>query len=212
LEQVIRAFSGFQVRTGFNGDGSPILQQVPVRMAVTDRMIAAILQNGSENAAITTPCIVVYQTGLSGRRDHLQNVNHVDTRRVTERSIDPATNTYTSSRGRSYTVKRLMPRPFEMTINVDIWTTNLDQKHQLSEQILTIMWPDIFIQNSDTALDWTALTTMSVEEINWSSRTVGSGDSSQIDIMTLTLKLPFWLSAPVQILESRLIETIIQNV
>jgi hypothetical protein len=212
LAQIIRAFSGFQYRTGYNANGAPQLVMVPCRGATTERMVANILSNGSTNAANAVPMICVYQTGLRGRRDAIQNPNHVSTVQVTERDVD-GNGHYTGDRGRSYTVQRLMPRPFEATFNVDLWTSNLDQKHQLVEQIATIFYPDIAIQNSDNPLDWTALTTLHLEdEIQWSSRSVNIGTESEIDVTTFTLRLPFWLSPPAKVQQQKLIEQIIVNI
>lgn len=212
LEQVVRAFSGFKYETGWRGNTPPQQVMVPCRMAVTDRMVASILRNNSENTILSVPMITVFQTGLKGRREDLQNTSHEESVQVRERGVDPGTGRYTDQAGRSYTVTRLMPRPFEMTIQVDIWTANLQQKHQLSEQILTIIYPDFYIQNSDHALDWSAFTLMRVDDINWSSRSFPVGTESEIDIMTITLALPFWLSPPVKVTEQRVIHQIVTNI
>lgn len=216
LNQIVRAFSGFKYQTSSrrNADGTVTpgsLVVVPAMLASTDSMVAQILKNGSDNIAMTAPMIAVYQTGLTGRREALQNVSHVDTRLVTERAIDPETGKYTDKRGRSYAVERPMPRPFEMTVKVDIWTSNMDQKQQLAEQILTVFYPDILIQSSDNALDWTALTSMSIDDIEFTSRSFPIG-TDELEIMSLTLKLPFWLSPPVKIQAQRIIEQIVANI
>jgi hypothetical protein len=213
LEQIVRAFSGFKVRTGWDANRSPIYQIVPCTMAKTDAMVANILRNGSENSMLSAPQIAVYMTGLSNRRADQQNPYHSDTRLVTERAIDPITGQYTSDRGRSYSVERLMPRPFEMAINIDIWTSNMDQKHQLMEQILPIFQPEISIQNSDSALDWSALAQFRLEEINWTSKTIPVGTNmSAMDIATLSFRLPFWLSPPAKVKQQAIIEQIITNI
>ncbi|RYD62554.1 MAG: hypothetical protein EOP83_14315, partial [Verrucomicrobiaceae bacterium] len=216
LEQIVRAFSGFQYQSGQRvlPDGTvvaPQLKVVPCTMAMQDRMVGHILRNNSENTTMATPRITIAHTNLVGRRADLQHPGHVDTRQVTERDYDPLTGKYVvgaidSRPSRSYTVERLMPRPFEMTINVDIWTSNLDQKYQLAEQILTIVYPDFAIQNSDTALDWSALTLMELTDINWSSRSIPVGTESEIDVMTFTFRLPFWLTPPAKVMQQRIIE------
>ena len=48
----------------------------------------------------------------------------------------------TSNCGNAYNVERIMPLPFNMELQVDIWTSNQKQKYQLSEQILLAMWPE----------------------------------------------------------------------
>jgi len=212
LEQIVRAFSGFQYQTGSIAGSPPQLRVVPCRMASTNRLVANILRNQSENTLLAPPMITIWQTGLAGNPDMLQNRAHVDTRQVTERAIDPNTGEYTSARGQSYTVERIMPIPFNMTVQVDLWTSTLDQKYQLEEQILTIMFPNFDIQNSDNALDWTALTTVHVDDISHSSRSIPIGTDNEIDIMTMTLKVPFWLSPPAKIRQQTIIEQIVTNI
>lgn len=212
LAQVVRAFSGFQYTTGWKDGQPPQAMQVPCRLALTDRMVANLIKNGSENTLNTVPMIAVYQTGIAGRRQDVQNLNHVDSRVVQERNIDPVTGKYTETKGHGYTVQRMMPRPFEMTINVDIWTSTTDQKHQLFEQIATIFYPDIYIQNSDNALDWTAMTTMEWVDCQWSSQSIPAGTNEEIDVMTISFRLPIWISPPAKVMQMKLIEQIVSNI
>lgn len=220
LEQVVRAFSGFQYQTGRRtmADGTviqPQLKMVPCTMAYSsDRMVGHIMRNNSENTTMATPRITVSHTNLTGRRQDLQHPGHVSTVHVKERLKDGDSYVVGTEQGpgRSYTVDRLMPRPFEMGINLDIWTSNLDQKYQLAEQILTVCYPDFAIQNSDTAVDWSALTMMELTDINWSSRGIPVGTDSEIDVMTFTFRIPFWLSPPARVTQQRVIEQIITNI
>ena len=212
LEQIVRAFSGFKYMSGSRNGQPPSLQIVPCRMAATNRMDAAILRNQSENTVLTTPMITVWQTGIGYNNDMANNRNHVDTRQIVERAIDPATGQYTNARGRSYTLHRLMPVPLFMNIQVDIWTSNLDQKYQLEEQILTMIVPNFDIQNSDNALDWSALTTVTVEDIVHTSRSIPIGTQDEIDIMTITLRMPFHLNPPAILKQQNLIEQVVTNI
>lgn len=86
------------------------------------------------------------------------------------------------------------------------------QKHQLMEQILTVVYPDFFIQNSDNAMDWSALTTMSLRDINWTSRSIPVGTDNDIEIGTLTFEIPFWLTPPAKVQQQRIIEQIVTNI
>jgi hypothetical protein len=208
LEQVVRAFSGWQYRTGGT---NPQTIMVPCRMALTNSMIASIIQNNSENTLMVCPMITVNLTSLRGRREDVQNPNFVDSRQVVEREI--VNGKYTGNRGNSYTVDRIMPMPFELTIQVDIWTSNIDQKLQLLEQMLTVIYPGFDTQNGTNALDWTALTTMYVEDIIYTSRAIPVGaNAAEIETASIQLKLPFWLTAPAKVKRQTLINQIITNV
>lgn len=221
LQQMVRAFTGFQYMTGrreVNGIViEPQLKIVPCSLAMQDRTVGHILRNNSENTALSAPRITIAHTGLTGRRQDLQHPGHVDTRQVLERDIDPENPTVYANAsgarsGRNYTVQRMMPRPFEMSVNVDIWTSNQSQKYQILEQILVVVYPDFQIQNSDNALDWTAMTMMELTDIQWSSRSIPVGTETEIDVTTLTFRLPFWLSPPAKVMQQRIIEQIITNV
>jgi hypothetical protein len=208
LEQIVRAFSGWQYNTG---GSSPLLTQVPCTMALSNSMVANIINNNSENAMPTCPMITVSLTNLRGRREDVQDPNFVDHRQVVERQI--VNGVYTGNRGNSYTVDRIMPMPFEMQIQVDIWTSNIDQKLQLLEQILTVIYPSFDIQSSVNALDWTALTTVYVEDIIYTSRTLPVGaNANELEIASINLKLPIWITAPAKVKRQTLINQIITNV
>src|ERR1044072_2078740 len=210
LEQLVRAFSGFSYRTRRGGQSAQTLL-VPCHLAQTNRMAAYITQNGSENTMNTVPMITVFQTGLRGRRGDLQNPTFVDNLQVLERNINQGQ--YGQDRGQAYALDRLMPLPFEMDIQVDVWTSNLDQKYQLIEQILLVFYPQFEIQNSDNALDWSAVTICFVEDdLQFSSRSLPIGTSDEIDIMTLRLRVPFWLSPPAMIRKLTRIEEIVANI
>lgn len=211
LEQVVRGFSGFKYSTGRRDGEEPQLIMVPCKLASMDRVVSSIMRNLSENTLLTVPMITVAMVNLTPRRADLQHPAHVDSRKVFERDIDEETGKYLPGRGRSYTVHRMMPRPFMMEIQVDIWTSNMEQKHQLAEQVLTIFFPDISIQNSDNALDWSAMTTMSLESINWSSRSIPVGTENEIDVMTINFNLPFWLNPPAEVIQQKVIEQVVTN-
>jgi len=211
LEQLVRAFSGFSYQTGMRAGQPPQTVLVPCHMAQTNRMVAQIQRNQSENALNTCPMITVFQIGLRGRRADLQNPNYIDSLQIFERDVKD--NKYGSGRGNAYSVDRLMPLPFEMDVQVDLWTSNLDQKYQLIEQILIAIYPQFEIQNSDNALDWSAVTICFVEdELTFSSRTLPIGTSDEIEILSLKLRVPFWLSPPAMIRKLGRIEEVVANV
>ena len=211
LEQLVRAFSGFSYQTGMRNGQPPQTLLVPCHLAQTNRMVAHIEKNLSENTMNAVPMITVFQNGLRGRKADLQNPNYVDSLQVFERNVDGSK--YGGDRGNAYSVDRLMPLPFEMDIQVDIWTSNLEQKYQLIEQILIVIYPQSEIQNSDNALDWSAFNIcFGEDELTFSSRSVPIGANEEIDILTLRLRLPFWLTPPAMIHRLGRIEQVVANV
>lgn len=212
LMQVVRAFSGFQYMSGQRGSVPPSLNIVPCLPAKRNRQAAMIQRNASENTILSVPQITVDMTNFEPDRERMQNINHVDRFQVTERYRDPLTGEYQEGRGNSATIERLMPRPYMMTVQVDIWTSTMDQKHQLLEQIDTMIFPSFDIQNSDNPLDWSALTTVTFESQQWTSLSVPIGTENEIDIATITLKIPIWLTPPALIHRQNVIEQIVTNI
>jgi hypothetical protein len=211
LQQIVRAFSGVQYQTGRLIDGQPERRVVPCRMATTNRMVAALMRNNSDNTLLTVPLITVYRTNIVRKPEMESNRAHVDTLQVTARDVDTFGD-YTSDRGNSYTVQRHMPNPYEMTVQVDIWTSNMDQKDQIMEQFLVLFGRDFDIQNSDNVLDWTALSILKLNEIQYSSRSIPIGTEDEIDVATLTYSMGFWLNPPAKLLTQQRIETVRVNV
>ena len=212
LLQVVRAFSGFQYETGKRADGTTQLKVVPCRMAAQNKQVGTILRDNSENMLLGTPMITVFIKDVEIERDRTQAPGHVSTVQVNELAVDPVTGRYTSESGSKYTVERIMPHPLKLTIQVDIWTSNEMQKHQLFEQIFMAFNVGFDIQSSDNPIDWTAMTTMTLEGITWSSRSIPIGTSDDIDVMSFTFKLPIWVSPPAKVKQQRIIEQIVTNI
>ena len=212
LLQVVRAFSGFQYEGALQPDGTRQLRVVPCRMASQNKQVGTIMRNNSENTLLSTPMITVFIKELEAERDRTQAPGFVSTVQVHERATDPITGEYTGEPGSTYTVERMMPHPLKATIQVDIWTSNELQKHQLFEQIFMAFNVGFDIQSSDNALDWTAMTTMTLDNMTWTSRSVPVGTSDEIDVMSFVFKLPMWISPPAKVKQQKLIHQIVANV
>lgn len=212
IVQVIRALSGFQTEIGRNSDGSVKYRTVPVTYAPQDKQVAAIIKNNSENTVLSTPQMSVYITSIDMSAGRRQSPNFVSTQSVVEREYDQISEKYTAVRGKSYTVEKFMPVPYDITFQVDIWTSNLHQKCELLEQIMVLFNPGIDIQTSTNALDWTALTTMELQSVTWSTRGIPVGTSMDIDLASFTLRVPAWINPPAKVQRQRIIEQIITNI
>jgi hypothetical protein len=103
-----------------------------------------------------------------------------------------------------------MPVPYDMQIKLDIWTTNTQQKWQLAEQILPMFNPSLEIQSTDNYLDWTSLSVVELTGVNYTSRSIPNNEE-QIDIMTLTFTLPFWITMPAKVSKNGIIHKVIAN-
>jgi hypothetical protein len=207
LLQIIRLLSNFTVK--YN-DGTII--RVPVMYGDPDRQAAHIVNQNSENTLSSAPRIAVYISDLDLDRSRLADASFVGKINIRERDIDTETDQYNSSPGRSYTVERPMPTPFTLTVKVDVWSTSTDQKLQILEQILTFFNPSLEIQTTDNYVDWASLTVVELEDVTFSSRSVPQGTTIAIDIATLMLKTPIYLSPPVKVKKLGVITKVVSNI
>jgi hypothetical protein len=205
LVQIIRVFSNFTVKHGDN-----TLHQIPVMYGDQDRQAAVIMRQNSENVVQAVPRIAVYITGLQLDRSRLGDSSYVSKLHFRERDISGSE--YTSGQGRNYTVERLMPTPFKLTVKVDIWASSTEQKLQIMEQILVLFNPSLEIQSTDNYIDWTSLSLLDLTDLTWSSRSVPVGNDSPIDVSTLTLESPIWISPPVKVKKLGVITNIITSI
>ena len=213
LLQFMRIFSGFQVAEGVR-NGTTHYNKVPVRYADMQRMVAHILTKGSENMVNSTPFLACNVTSLLVARDRTQDPMLVSKVQVAERQFDTGSASYGSEKfpGNLYTTDRYMPVPYNLTMNVDVWSGNTDQKLQLLEQILILFNPSIQLQQGDNPLDWTSLYEVELTDIQWSNRSVPAGVDETIDVATLTFILPIWLSPPAKVKRQKIINTIVTNI
>lgn len=210
LTQIIRLLSNFVVRYG---DGT--LVRVPVLYGDPDRQAATIVAQNSENSIQSSPRIAVYITDFDLDRTRLADATFVSKIHVRERATDvdeQGNEFYTSEQGRRYTIERLMPTPFSLTVKVDLWSSSTDQKLQILEQILVLFNPSLEIQTTDNFVDWTSLSVVELEDVNFSSRSVPVGTNSSIDIATLTLKTPVYLSPPVKVKKLGVVTKIVKSI
>ena len=205
--QIIRTLSGFKYQSA---DGKQTV--VPVMYGDMTRQVASIIKENSENKIASAPRIAIYITGLSMDRNRLSDSTHVNKVHIRERQFNTATQTYQQVQGNGYTVERLMPTPYKVTVKADIWATNTEQKLQIMEQILMLFNPSLEIQTTDNFVDWASLSVIELTDITFSSRTIPQGIETDIDIGTLTFETPIWISPPSKVKRLGVIHDIIMNI
>ena len=214
LLQVTRVFSNFQVEYGYETDNpqKKALYRVPVRYGDATRQAQTILQQNSANSLPSTPLMTFHVTNLNYARDRIQEPYFVEKQNVRQRYWDTESESYETTQGTAFTIEKLMPVPYDLEINVDIWTSNTNQKLQILEQILTLFNPGLEIQSTDNFIDWTSLSVMYLEQVTWSSRNIPQGTDDPIDIATLRFVMPIWISPPAKVKKLGVVEKIIASV
>lgn len=207
LTQIVRAFSNFSYQ---DGDGD--IRQVPVMYGDISRQVASTIRDNSENKIPSAPRMGVYITGLQMDRARLSDSSFVSKINLRERAYDTATGDYGTEQAKGYTVERLHPTPYTLSVNIDVWSTSTDQKLQILEQIFMLFNPDLEFQTTDNYIDWTSLSVLQLENINFSSRSIPTGTESEIDVATLGFTAPIYVSPPVKVKKLGVITDIITSV
>jgi len=206
ITQMMRILANFPVQ-----DGKGVQKDVPVTYGDLTRQVANIIRENSENKLPSAPRIAVYLTGLELDKDRLTDATYTRKTNIRERAYDDENEEYLNTQGKNYTVERLIPTPYMMRINADIWTSNTDQKLQILEQILVLFNPSLEMQTTDNFVDWTSITVVNLENVQWSNRSVPVGVDSEIDISTLTFSVPIYISPPTKVRKMGVITNIITS-
>lgn len=207
ITQIVRLMSNFAYK-----DGKGELKTIPVMYGDLTRQVAHIIRDNSENKIPSAPRMAVYVTSLEMDRSRTADATFVSKLNVRERAFDENNQEYLNIQGANYTVERLMPTPYTLGINVDIWSTNTDQKLQILEQILMLFNPSLEIQTTDNYVDWTSLTVLDLQGITFSSRGIPTGTESEIDIATLQFTTPIFISPPTKVKKLGVITKIITSI
>jgi hypothetical protein len=207
ITQMIRMLSNFAYQ---DTDGNLI--RVPVTYGDLTRQVGNIIRDNSENKIPSAPRVALYITGLEPDRTRTADQTFVSKMNIRERHYDSDGKEYLDKQGKNYTVERIMPTPYTLSVNADIWSTNTDQKLQILEQLLVLFNPSLEIQTTDNYIDWTSLSVVNLEGMTFSSRSVPVGVDSDIDIATLQFTTPIYLSAPVKVKRLGVITDIIQSI
>lgn len=212
LLQFLRLFGGLHVQTGKGKDGTRQFRKVPTRLADMNRQVASIISNNSENTIKAAPFMVAYISAMQPDRSRTLNPTFQESVQIVEKEIDPTTNAYIDRPGKRTSVSRLMPAPYVLTCNIDVITTNTDNKFQILEQILSTFNPAIEVQSNTSPIDWTSLTVVELSDITYSSRGIPLGTDPAIDVATLVFTMPIWISPPVKVSRQVLINNIISDI
>lgn len=206
LTQFIRVMSNFGYK-----DSRGNIVQVPVRYGDMTRQVASILQQNSENIMNTVPFISCYIKDIQFDRDRLQDPTFISSVQVRERATDD-NGDYLNIQGANYTVERIMPSPFMVTFNADIWCSSTDQKLQLWEQIVVLFNPALELQTTDNFLDWTSISYLELASQQFETRSIPQGLESDISVCSMSFKCPVWITPPAKVKQLGIITKIINNI
>lgn len=201
LLQFCAIFQGLMVKTGKGECDEEQFISVPCVIGNKDRVVAALHAGNTHNRVFSLPTMSVHMTNLSMAPERRKVQAYVD-QRVTMKAGGVFPDDLT-------VVKRAMPVPYNMSIELSIWASSTQQMHQILEQILVLFNPDIQIQKSDGPFDWTKLTKVELTDISNEENYPSSQDKRMI-IWTLSFEMPIYLSVPMGVKDDLVRKIIIQ--
>ena len=212
LIQFAKLFSMWQVTKGKDPAGNPILMRIPIMYGDSSRQAATILANNSASNLPSAPLLTYYISGLEYDQRRTQDPTFVDKINVRQRAYNNDTQTYEQVQGQAFNVERLMPVPYTLRINLELWTTNINQKLEFVEQLGTLFNPSLEIQSTDNFIDWTSLSVVYQDGITWTSRSIPQGTGNPIDVFSWKFYMPIWISTPAKLKKFGVIEKIIASI
>lgn len=190
LIQIMSIFAGLQVRVGKNETEDSRLISVPIFYGSRDRVVASLLADNTQNKPLRVPCMSAYLKDVSPAPDARHGID------VTR------SNSYLPRSGLFpddiKVVSQLMPIPYWLTVEVQLYASNTDQHFQLLEQILMLFNPSIQLQINDTTFDWTKIFTIELTGIR-NEENFPSGTDRRILQTNLEFRTLVYISAPAEV-------------
>jgi hypothetical protein len=183
-------FTGMIVQTGKNGCGTIDDVEVPVRYGSGDRVAFAIGSGNTQNALPSLPIMSCYMTSIQLAPERMHGVNGVDRRTYLEQGgIYP---------NDIKAIRRVVPIPYNLEMELSIFASNTDQAYQIIEQILIMFDYDLQIQTSDSNFDWARQSKVTLTGIN-NEENYPMGTDKRILSWTLSFEYPIWISPPYEV-------------
>jgi hypothetical protein len=212
LIQFQKIFSNWYVTKGKDPNGNDILVRVPIMYGDSSRQAAAIIANNSASNLPSAPLFTTYISGLEYNQRWTQEPTFVDKINVRQRAYNSETQSYEPTQGQAFTIDRLMPVPYTLRITLDFWSTNTQQKLEIIEQLGPLFNPALEIQSTDNFVDWTSLSAVFQDGINYTSRTIPQGTGNPIDVLTWKFYMPIWLTTPSKLKKMGVIHKVIASI
>lgn len=190
LIQFMAIFVGMDVQTGKAKDGEVKTIKVPIQYGSKDRVAAAILGQNVQNQPLRLPIMSANLRSIKLSKERLKGVGQVrKTPYVPRGGLVPDD---------VRVVKQLMPVPYDLNVELSVYTSNLDQHFQILEQIFILFDPTLTIQTSDGSFDWAKLTTVELTDVNYEER-YPAGTERRTTTSTIQFNVPIYVSVPLTV-------------
>lgn len=187
LGMFMAAFADLHVETGIREDGTSRFMNVPVVYGSRDRVVASILADNTQNKALKLPAMSVYMAGLDLAEHRMKGSGFVrNTPYVPDGGLIPDD---------VRNVKQRMPTPYDLDVELAIYTSNMDQHLQIVEQITMLFDPSIQLERSDAPFDWAKVVTITLTGISFDENYPIGSDRRKIQ-STMRFKMSIWIETP----------------
>ncbi len=190
--QFMAVFSNLKVRFAATETRDEALIPVYLTYGAKDRVVASIIGDNTQNKPLRLPTMAA-------------NLVNIDI--ATDRMKGQGTNRRFNTLPRGgllpddiKTIDQRMPIPYNMTMDLSIFTSNLDEHFQILEQLLVLFNPQIDIQRSEDPFDWTRLSTVRLVSVN-NELNYPSGAERRMIQTTLQFIVEMHLAVPTKLRE-----------
>lgn len=190
ITQFSAIFAGLKVRVGASAGQESRLIRVPVVYGSQDRVVAWIKGEQTQNKPLRLPTMSTFLRGIRLAPELRKGVGA--TRRFTVARNDG--NAFPENVGVVY---QQMPIPYVGTFELNVFASNTLQHQQIMEQLLVLFDPQLQIQTSDDPVDWTQITTVTLQNVQWDVN-FPAGADRRILQSTLQFEVVFYLAGPAE--------------
>ena len=188
--QFMEIFRGIIVKTGKTSDGTIKDIIVPIRYGSMDRVAESISANNTQNLPTRLPIMSAYLSTISMASDRYKGIDTVKTMPYTPRGgVFPDD---------TKTINQVMPMPFKLSLDLHIYSSNMEQQLQILEQILLLFNPSIQIQTSNSLYDGGRITNVELVGIN-NDENYPIGTDRRMVMHTLNFDMILYLTAPAKL-------------
>jgi hypothetical protein len=201
IAQFAEIFRGLEVQTGVSRDGTTKMIEVPIVYGSMDRVAASIAAGNTQNTAMRLPTMAVHLSGIALMPERFKGI---DTEKVMP--YTPKGGVFPND---TKSIVQRMPVPFQLSLDLHIYSNNIDTQLQILEQILVLFNPSVQIQISDSAYDGSKITKVDLVGISNDDGYPSSTERRML-INTLSFETIVYLTAPSKLRNDRIQDIIIR--
>lgn len=184
LVQTMAVFSGFTIEHGED------VIDVPVQYGSKDRVAASITNDGTQNKLLRLPILSCHMRSIKLARDRFKGVG---TERVSQHI--PLGGVIPDD---MRMIHQLMPVPYTMTVDVTLYSSNIDSHWQVLEQLFVLFNPSVQIQISDSNFDWQRITKVEMIDVSY-DEVFPISINRRVEQTTLSFEVPIYISVPANV-------------